>query len=81
LTLFDYTGGAGLYAGKALGGRRRPRYGRFESAAEALRFAIEDMPGAQQLGSLLEVDEARFDYRAIRALYDAPGYPLHRRIK
>ncbi|KIV60931.1 hypothetical protein SZ54_5134 [Rhizobium sp. UR51a] len=39
------------------------------------------MPGAQQLGSLLEVDEARFDYRAIRALYDAPGYPLHRRIK
>jgi len=39
------------------------------------------MPGAQQLGSLLEVDEARFEYGQIRALYDAPGYPLHRRIK
>jgi hypothetical protein len=39
------------------------------------------MPDAQKLGSLLEVDEARFDHRQIRALYDAPAYPLHRRIE
>jgi hypothetical protein len=39
------------------------------------------MPGAQHMGSLLEVDEARFDRRQIRALYDAPAYPLARRIK
>jgi len=81
LTQFDYTGVAGLYSGKSLRGSRGPRYRRFETAAEALRFAIEDMPGAQQLGSLLEVDEARFDHRQIRAFYDAPAYPLVRRIK
>lgn len=81
MTQFDYTGEAGLYAGKAIGGSRGPRYRRFETAAEALRFAVEDMPGTQQRGSLLEVDEARFDHNQIRALYDAPDYPLLRRIK
>lgn len=81
LTQFDYTAVAGLYSGKSLRGSRGPRYRRFETAAEALRFAVEDMPGAQHMGSLLEVDEARFDRRQIRALYDAPAYPLARRIK
>lgn len=81
MTRFDYTGSAGLYAGNAMVGRRGPRYRRFETAAEALRFAVEDMPDIQQRGSLLEVDEARFDHNQIRALYDAPDYPLLRRIK
>ena len=78
---FDYTDGAGVYAGKATRGRSGLRYRRFETAAEALRFAVEDMPGAQQRGSLLEVNEARFDHNQIRALYDAPDYPLSRRSK
>ncbi|MBB3660110.1 hypothetical protein FHX15_005379 [Rhizobium sp. BK650] len=81
MTRFDYTCGAGLYAGKAIRGSRGPRYRRFETAAEALRFAVEDMADIQQRGSLPEVDEARFDYNHIRALYDAPDYPLLRRIK
>ena len=81
MTQFDYTGAAGLYAGKAVRGRSGPRYRRFETAAEALRFAVEDMPGAQQLGCLLEVDEARYDHRQIRVLYDAPTYPLRRRVE
>ncbi|NTJ63131.1 hypothetical protein G6M50_07995 [Agrobacterium rhizogenes] len=78
---FDYTDGAGLYAGKAIRGHSGLRYRRFETAAEALRFAVEDMPGAQQRGSLLEVNEARFDHNQIRALHDAPDYPLSRRSK
>ncbi|MCS0459798.1 MULTISPECIES: hypothetical protein [Rhizobium] len=76
---FDYTTGAGLYAGKKLRGVSAPRYRRFETAAEALRFAIEQMPIRQLRGSVLEVDEARFDDRQIRMLYDDPGYPLRRR--
>lgn len=78
---FNYAGSAGLYAGYAMAERRGPRYRRFETAAEALRFAVEDMRDTQQRGSLLEMDEARFDHNQIRALYDAPEYPLLRRIR
>lgn len=81
MTRFNYAGSAGLYAGNARAGRRGPRYMRFETAAEALRFAVEDMRDKQQRGSLLEMDEARFNHNQIRALYDAPEYPLLRRTK
>jgi hypothetical protein len=77
---FDYHRTAGLYAGKShRGGNVRPRYRRFETAAEAVRFAIEDLPGSQLPGSVLEVEEARFEGQQIRKLYDAPGYPFPRR--
>jgi len=76
---FDYKTEAGLYAGKRYQGSSGPRYKRFETAAEAVRFAIEDMPGSQLRGSVLEVDEARFDDTQIRRLYDAPEFPLSRR--
>lgn len=76
---FNYTIEAGLYTGKTLRSSRGPRYRRFETAAEALRFAMEEMPGSQLRGCVLEVNEARFDERQIRVLYDAPAYPLSRR--
>ncbi|ASY55400.1 hypothetical protein SS05631_c04440 [Sinorhizobium sp. CCBAU 05631] len=57
----------------------RLRYKRFESAAEAIRFAIEDMPVAMLRGSVLEVDEARYDGQQMRRLYEADAYPLPRR--
>jgi hypothetical protein len=79
VTRFNYMTGAGLYAGKKARGSSGPRYKRFESVAEAVRFAIEDMPGSQLRGSVLEVDEVRFDHWQIRVLYDAPAYPLPRR--
>ena len=78
---FDYMIEAGLYTGKTLRGTRAPRYKRFETAAEAVRFAMEDMPGSQLRGCVLEVNEARFDERQIRMLYEAPAYPLSRREK
>ena len=78
---FNYMIEAGLYIGKTLRSSRSPRYKRFETAAEALRFAMEEVPGAQLRGCVLEVNEARFNERQIRVLYDAPAYPLSRREK
>lgn len=78
---FNYMTGAGLYVGRRSRGSSGPRYKRFETAAEAVRFAIEDMPGSQLRDSMLEVDESQFDDRQIRMLYDAPGYPFSRRDK
>lgn len=76
---FDYTTGAGIYAGKTPKGTGGgPRYKRFETVAEALRFAIEEMASTKLRGSILEVDEVRFDDTQIRRLYDAPEYPLAR---
>ncbi|KGD86202.1 hypothetical protein [Rhizobium sp. YS-1r] len=79
MAAFDYNAGAGLYPCKTINRRSRLRYKRFDSAAEALRFAIEDMPASLLRGSVLEIDESRFDGMQMRKLYEAEAYPLTRR--
>ena len=51
-------------------------YRRFDTAADAVRFAIEDMPADLLNGAYLQVDEARFDQHGIRALYEREDFPL-----
>jgi hypothetical protein len=80
MTTFDYSALAELYPAKSWkGGAGRVTYKRFEAAAEALRFAIEELPPQFLLGTYLEVEEARFDGRQIRQLYESEDYPLPRR--
>lgn len=77
---FDYNAQAELFPTRNLKTRRSPfGYRRFEQAAEAVRFAIEDLPPALLLGAHLEVNEQRFDKDGIRRLYDSSDYPLERR--
>ena len=76
---FDYDAPAELYPSRIKKGRSRITYRRFNTAAEALRFAMEEIPSAVLLGAYLEVDEARFDVAEMRYLYEAAAYPLKRK--
>jgi hypothetical protein len=64
-------------------GRRRTRqptgYGRFARAADAIRFAIEELPPELLPAAQLKVAEQRFDGDGIRRLYESVEYPLARR--
>ena len=46
-------------------------YRRFDSAADAIAFAIEELDPASLNFATLAVDEVRFDRHAIRQLYEA----------
>ena len=56
-------------------------YGRFARAADAIRFAIEELPPELLLAAQLKVAEEKFDGDGIRRLYESVDYPLTRRTK
>lgn len=75
---FDYSDSADLFV---LAGKRRRgqvTYKRFDTAAQALQYAIEELAAPALAGAYLEVDEARFGAEEIRYLYANAAYPLTR---
>ncbi len=90
MAIFDYSIEADLSptASEAAlfpAGRRRMRqptgFGRFARAADAIRFAIEELPPELLPTAQLKVAEERFDGDGIRRLYESIEYPLARRVR
>jgi hypothetical protein len=80
LTGFDYNAAAELFLGRTRASRSRPKYKRFDTAAEAVRFVVESLPVTVLPGAYMLVDEARFGAEEIRSLYESADYPLSRAL-
>jgi hypothetical protein len=77
---FDYGSPAELFMAKRRGGARQQLgYRRFATAAEAIRFAIEEFPAIRALGAWMQVGDQRFDSEEIHRLYESDEYPLPRK--
>jgi hypothetical protein len=77
---FDYCSPAELFVAKRKGRpRQRLNYRYFATAAEAIRFAVEEFPAIRTLGAWMQVGGERFDREEIHRLYESDDYPLQRR--
>ena len=76
---FDYAAPAEPFPSRNRKAASKIRYRRFDRAADAIRFAIEELPEAQLLGACIEVNERRLGHQEIRALYASAEYPLKKR--
>jgi hypothetical protein len=77
--LFDYSTEAELFSPEPRNSRRPPLgYRRFARAADAIRFAIEDLPSQLLAGTYLEVKGSRYEGTEIRRLYESENYSLAR---
>jgi hypothetical protein len=74
---FDYSAPAELFLLKRTKSSRS-KYRRFATAAEAIRYAIEDLPALRSLGAWMQVGDERFSSDEIQRLYEGGEYPLRK---
>jgi hypothetical protein len=77
---FDYNAPAKLYPGRNRKSAKKVSYRRFETAADAIRFAVEELPELLLIGACIEMDEQRLNYKDIQALYASEQYPLEKPV-
>jgi hypothetical protein len=77
---FDYAASAELFMPKRKpGARQAVSYRRFTTAAEAIRFAVEEFPSIRSLGAWMRVGDDHFSSDDIQRLYESDCYPRRRR--
>jgi Arc/MetJ-type ribon-helix-helix transcriptional regulator len=74
---FDYSAPAELFLAKRTKSGRE-NYRRFATAAEAIRYAVEDLQTPKAFGAWLQVGDERFNSSEIQRLYEADDYPLRK---
>ena len=78
---FDYSEPADVFVGgDQMNKKYRIAYHRFETGAEAVRFAVELQSSTKLVATVLETDDGRFVAEEIRNLYHSEDYPLPRRL-
>jgi len=77
MSSFDYSAPAELFLSKPAKGSRT-KYRRFATAAEAIRYAVEDLRTPKTFGAHLEVGDRRLNSSDILRLYEAEDYPLRK---
>jgi len=77
MSSFDYNAPAELFLSKPAKGSRT-KYRRFATAAEALRYAVEDLRIPKAFGAWLQVADEHFNSIEIHRLYEAADYPLRK---
>ena len=79
---FDYAASAELFMPKRKSGARQVvDYRRFTTAAEAIRFAVEEFPAVRTNGAWMRVGDDRFNSDDIQRLYESTSYPRRRRMR
>ena len=79
---FDYAASAELFVPKRKRGPRQPlSYRRFATAAEAIRFVVEEFRALRTLGVWMKVGDERFNGDDIQRLYESTSYPRRRRMR
>lgn len=68
---FDLNAPAELFPSRNRKFASKIKYRRFDHAADAIRFAVEELPEALLLGAYIETNEQRLGHKEIRALYEA----------
>ena len=72
---FDYSSPAELYLSRP---RRHTDYRRFATAAEAIRYAVEELRTRRSLSAWMQAGDERFNEDEINRLYDDGDFPLRK---
>ena len=75
MSKFDLNAPAELFPSRNRKIANKVKYRRFDHAADAIRFAIEELPEALLLGAYIEINEERLGHKDIRAMYDSANFP------
>lgn len=78
-SIFDYDAPAEVFLSTGFSRNACLKYRRFATAAQAIQFVVESKQTTTLTGTVLEVEEERFDRDAIYRLYAASAYPLPRK--
>ena len=76
---FDYSAPAELFPSRNRKIKQMVKYRRFDRAADAIQYAMEELPQPLLLGAFIEIGETRLGHQDIRALYESADYPLKKK--